>query len=298
MILAITAVYTVLGKFYRTSLIHLYICTFLVHLYFISLSALHLHIGYTWFIRHLYFIFTSFVLHLYFICTSFVRHLNFICTSFVRHLNFICTSFVLYLYFICTSFALHLYFIYLFICLLSFLPYTQNTKKIKKKIRQGSPRKPIRLMNRTTLYFICTSFELHLYFICTSFVRHLYFICTSFARHLYFICTSFVRHLYVICTSFVLPLIVICTFLILHLFFIVEWFICTSFVLHKYSRTLLYGHLLNTDISLLRTVFPVPGESKPLQFRAPVRVKFWQATWPWNSEISLDEMATKDIKKG
>ena len=27
-ILAITAVYTVLGKFHRTSLIHLYICTF------------------------------------------------------------------------------------------------------------------------------------------------------------------------------------------------------------------------------------------------------------------------------
>ena len=179
MILAITAVYTVLGKFHRTSLIHLYICTFLVHLYFISLSSvLHLDIGYNWF------------------------------------------------------------------------------------------------------------------------VRHSYVFCTSFVLHLYFTGTSFVLHLYVICTSFVLPLNVICTFPVLHLFFIVEWFICTSFVLHKYSRTLLYGHPLNTDVSLLRTVFPVPGESRPSQFRAPVRVKFWQATWAWNSEISLDEMATKDIKKG
>ena len=177
MILAITAVYTVLGKFHRTSLIHLYICTFLVHLYFISLSSvLHLHIGYTWFVRHLY-------------------------------------------------------------------------------------------------------------LICTSFIRHLYVICTSFVRHLYFICTPFVLHLNVICT-----------FPILHLFFIVEWFICTSFVLHLYFTNAVEPCF--TDTRLLLRVFPVNGAGKPLQFRAPFRVKFWQATWPWNSEIGLDEMTTKDIKKG
>ena len=36
--------------------------------------------------------------------------------------------------------------------------------------------------------------------------------------------------------------------------------------LSTYSQTLLYGHLLNTDTSLLRTVCFVPGERKPLHF--------------------------------
>ena len=30
--------------------------------------------------------------------------------------------------------------------------------------------------------------------------------------------------------------------------------------------------------------------------RGPIRVKFWQATWPWNHDIRLDEMATNDTK--
>ena len=34
----------------------------------------------------------------------------------------------------------------------------------------------------------------------------------------------------------------------------------------KYSETPLYGHSLNTDTSLLRTVCFVPGERKPLHF--------------------------------
>ena len=33
-----------------------------------------------------------------------------------------------------------------------------------------------------------------------------------------------------------------------------------------YNQTLLYGHPLNTDTSLLRTVCFVPGERKPLYF--------------------------------
>ena len=33
-----------------------------------------------------------------------------------------------------------------------------------------------------------------------------------------------------------------------------------------YNQTLLYGHPLNTDTSLLRTVYFVPGERKPLHF--------------------------------
>ena len=35
------------------------------------------------------------------------------------------------------------------------------------------------------------------------------------------------------------------------------------------SRTSLYGHSLNSDTSLLRTLFFVPGERKPLMFLSP-----------------------------
>ena len=113
-ILAITAVYTVLGKFHRTSLIHLYISSsFVLHLFIICTSSTHwLNLIRTSFVPHLYVIYTSFVRHLYFICTSFVLHLYAIRASSKRHLYFPYTSSVLYrrvihLYFICTSFVLH-----------------------------------------------------------------------------------------------------------------------------------------------------------------------------------------------
>ena len=35
-----------------------------------------------------------------------------------------------------------------------------------------------------------------------------------------------------------------------------------------------------------------------LRVKGPFRVKFRQGTWPWNSDIRLDEMATNDIKMG
>ena len=68
-----------------------------------------------------------------------------------------------------------------------------------------------------SLYYIYTTYILHIYYIYTTYILHIYYIYTTYILHIYYIYTTYILHIYYIYTTYILHIYYIYTTYILHI---------------------------------------------------------------------------------